>query len=79
MAAAMPYHLSDHPEFRTPGEAPGREVLSAWVMVVLLVLGAIVSFTLDHVVTMSPDPVATYGETLRQVDENARELRDDER
>jgi hypothetical protein len=50
-------------------------VLSAWVVVVLLAIGAAISFTLDHMVTISTDPVATYGETLRQVDEG-RELHD---
>lgn len=78
MAAAMPYNVSDDQEYRTPREAPGRDVLSAWVVVALLAVGAIVSFALDHMVTVSHDPVAAYDETLRQVDENARELRDSE-
>jgi hypothetical protein len=74
MAIAMPY-LPDQDDLRHGAERSGRDVLSAWVVVALLALGAVISFTLDHMVTISTDPVATYDETLRQVDEG-RELRD---
>ena len=72
----MPY-LSDDDDARSRAGRSGRDVLSAWVVVALLALGAAISFTLDHMVTISPDPVAAYDETLRQVDEG-RELRDTE-
>ena len=74
MALAMPY-FPDDDEIRASTGGSGRDVLSAWVVVALLAVGAIVSFTLDHMVTVSADPVATYDETVRQVDES-RELRD---
>jgi hypothetical protein len=74
MAVAMPY-LSDDDDGRSRAGRSGRDVLSAWVVVALLALGAAISLTLDHMVTVSPDPVAAYDETLRQVDEG-RELRD---
>jgi hypothetical protein len=74
MAVAMPY-LSDDDDLRSRAARSGRDVLSAWVVVALLAIGAAISFTLDHMVTISTDPVATYDETLRRVDEG-RELYD---
>jgi hypothetical protein len=75
MAMAMPYLSDDDDDLRRGAGGSGRDVLSAWVVVVLLAIGAVVSFALDHMVTISPDPVATYDATLRQVDEG-RELHD---
>ena len=71
----MPYLSDDDDDLRSRAGRSGRDVLSAWVVVVLLAIGAAISFTLDHMVTISHDPVATYDETLRQVDEG-RELQD---
>jgi hypothetical protein len=59
-----------------------REVIAAWVVVLVLLVFTAVSFALDHMVTVSDDPVAAIG-AMR--DENpgepvddlpARELRD---
>jgi hypothetical protein len=48
------------------GRTPARDVLSAWILALLLVVGAVAGFALDHLVTVSPDPVATYGSALEE-------------
>lgn len=40
--------------------AGARDVVSAWVIAILLIAGAVISVTLDHIITVSPDPPATY-------------------
>jgi hypothetical protein len=37
-----------------------RDVVSAWIVAVLLLIGAVVSVTFDNLVTVSADPPATY-------------------
>ena len=37
-----------------------RDVASAWIVAVLLLVGAVVSVTFDNLVTVSSDPPATY-------------------
>jgi hypothetical protein len=84
MVAAMPYRLTDdHDDDPWREGSPGREVLAAWAVAMLLLAGALVSFTLDQVVTVSPDPIATYGSALKAEEEDEapsliedRELRD---
>jgi hypothetical protein len=85
MAATVPYHAEDEHEYAAfPDETRRRDVVSAWIVATLLLLGGIVSFALDHLVTVSPDPVATYRETLRAAedataDDGALEPDDEER
>ena len=80
MVAAVPYRLSDHGEHGDwEGGAPGRELLAAWLLALLLLAGAVVSFALDHMVTVSADPVATYGSALKADegdDPEGREVKD---
>jgi hypothetical protein len=80
MVAAVPYHVSNHSEQDRWGHGGlWRDVLAAWAVAMLLLAGAIVSFALDHMVTVSADPVATYGSALKAEelgDEDARELKD---
>jgi hypothetical protein len=74
MVAAVPYRLSNEGDQDRWGHgAPWRDVLAAWLVAMLLLAGAIVSFALDHMVTVSADPVATYGSALK-----AEELGDDD-
>jgi hypothetical protein len=66
MVAAVPYRLSNEGDHDRWGHgAPWRDVVAAWLVAMLLLAGAIVSFALDHMVTVSPDPVATYGSALK--------------
>jgi hypothetical protein len=37
-----------------------RDVVSAWLLALLLLVGGVVSVALDHVVTVSHEPVETY-------------------
>jgi hypothetical protein len=79
MVAAMPYRVSDEHGYEPWHGAPVRHVLSAWIIALLLLVGAIVSVALDHVVTVSPDPIATYGSALQAEEpsgEDERELTD---
>jgi hypothetical protein len=80
MVAAVPYRLSDHGDHdRWDHGPPARDVLAAWIVAMLLLAGAVISFALDQMVTVSADPVATYGSAL-QADEQGsgedRELKD---
>jgi len=62
----MPYRVSEH---GGPGRwdhpIPNRHLLGAWILALLLLAGALISFALDQMVTVSPDPVATYGSALK--------------
>jgi hypothetical protein len=81
MVAAVPYRLSDHGDHDGWDHgAPTRELLAAWIVALLLLAGALVSFALDQMVTVSADPVATYGSALKADepgnDDENRELKD---
>ena len=66
MVAAVPYRLSDRGDHEGWDHGPpAREVLAAWLVAMLLLAGAVISFALDQMVTVSSDPVATYGSTLK--------------
>ena len=45
-----------------PRSAPAtlRDVVSAWIVAVMLLIGVVVSVTFDNIVTVSADPPATY-------------------
>jgi hypothetical protein len=57
-------------ESAAPSQERGgvREILSAWVIAALLLLGAIVSVTLDHMITVSSDPPATYSAVREEIE-----------
>jgi hypothetical protein len=80
MVAAVPYRLSDHGDpDRWDHGTPARDVLAAWIVAMLLLAGAVISFALDQMVTVSSDPVATYGSALKADEQGSsedRELRD---
>jgi hypothetical protein len=80
MVAAMPYRLSDDGDRGGWDHGtPVREVLAAWIVAMLLLAGAVISFALDQMVTVSPDPVATYGSALeadQPGNDEGRELND---
>jgi hypothetical protein len=66
MVAAVPYRLSGHGDHGGWDHGtPTREVLAAWIVALLLLAGALISFALDQMVTVSADPVATYGSALK--------------
>lgn len=66
MVAAVPYRLSGHGDHGSWNHGtPTREVLAAWIVALLLLAGALISFALDQMVTVSADPVATYGSALK--------------
>jgi len=73
---ALPYRASDDGGFDDWNGTPFRDVAAAWVIALLLLVGAIVSFTLDHLVTVSADPVATYGAVLNSAATGDDELTD---
>jgi len=73
---ALPYRASDDGGLDDWNGAPCRDVVAAWVIALLLLVGAIVSFALDHMVTVSPDPIATYGSVLNSVATGDDELTD---
>jgi hypothetical protein len=62
----MPYRASQQREYQPWPGPPLRDVLTAWIVALLLLVGAVVGVALDHVVTVSPDPVATYGSALEE-------------
>lgn len=80
MVAAVPYRLSDHGDHDGwDHRTPAREVLAAWLVAMLLLAGAVISFALDQMVTVSSDPVATYGSALKADEpgnDEDRELKD---
>lgn len=62
----MPYRVSEHGgPSRWNHQIPNRHLLGAWVLALLLLAGAVIGFALDQMVTVSPDPVATYGSALK--------------
>jgi hypothetical protein len=81
MVAAAPYRLSEHDGHDGwDHQASAREVLAAWIVAMLLLGGGVISFALDQMVTVSSDPVATYGSALKADEsgdaEEDRELKD---
>ena len=75
MVAAVPYRVPDG-EYRWQGSARGRDLLAAWLIALLLMVGAVISFALDHMVTVSPDPIATYGSALKDAEPNGQDERE---
>jgi hypothetical protein len=68
---------------KKPAETSLREVVAAWVVLALLLLGTGLGFTLDHMVTVSDRPdlssvaPATGGDAAPdEADGQSRELRD---
>lgn len=47
--------------------ASTRDILAAWLIALLLLIGAVVSVALDHLVTVSADPPATYSAVLESI------------
>lgn len=80
MVAAVPYRLSDSGDHEGwEHNAPAREVLAAWLVAMLLLAGAVIGFALDQMVTVSSNPIATYGSTIeanQPGDGDLRELKD---
>ena len=52
--------IVEQDRYESEGASPLRDVAAAWVIAVLLLVGAIISVALDHYVTVSSEPVSTY-------------------